>query len=40
MREKTDPVLGSCDAKTVEAMSAALVLKLAGMFFIPEFKDV
>jgi hypothetical protein len=35
VREKTCPVDGKRDASTVEAMSAALVLRLAGMFLLP-----
>lgn len=39
VREKTCPVLGRREASTVEAMSAALVLRLAGMFFVPARRD-
>jgi hypothetical protein len=36
VRENTCPVLGKRDASTVEAMSAALVLRLAGIFLFAE----
>lgn len=35
VKEKTWPVLGRRDAKTVDAINAALVLRLAGIFLVP-----
>jgi hypothetical protein len=37
VREKTCPVLGSLLARTVDAIKAALVLRLAGKFLFAEF---
>lgn len=40
VREKTSPVPSSREASTVEAIKAALVLKLAGIFLTPDPMDV
>lgn len=38
VNENTCPVLGSLLAKTVDAINAALVLRLAGMFLFAELR--
>jgi len=39
VRLNTCPVVGSRDANTVDAISAAFVLRLAGIFLIPALTD-